>query len=145
MERDCGKTVDAMPRQRCPLARLALAGGRAATGDPAVEGAGLDLLLDELHRGVHALLHRPGDLRLRGDREVAPDVLEERPVGLGEVEGVVCEALHRVLAGYEHGAARLELGLAVGVRIDEILDRPINRARVLIHAVLQLESPLFDH
>src|SRR6266516_3464769 len=82
-------------RKRSPLARLALAGGRAAACDAAVERAGLDLLIDELRCRVDALRHGPGDLGLAGDREVAPDVLEERAVGLGEVERVLCEQLHR--------------------------------------------------
>src|SRR3954452_21459923 len=64
-------------RQRGALARLALAGRRAAAGNAAVEPAGFDLLLDELDRRGDALRHGPGHLRLDGDREVPPDVLEE--------------------------------------------------------------------
>src|SRR4051794_22558126 len=73
--------------QRRALARLALPRRRAAARDAAVERARFDLLLDERDRGSHALLHRPGDLRLRRDREVPPDVLEERPVGARGWEG----------------------------------------------------------
>src|SRR5690242_3013420 len=51
-------------RQRRPLAGLPLARGRATARNAAVEGAGLDLLLDELDRGGDALVDRPGDLRL---------------------------------------------------------------------------------
>src|SRR3954452_7385969 len=85
-------------RQRRALAGLALARRRAAAGDAAVEGARLDLALDEPDRRRDALAHGPGDLRLARDREVAADVLEERPVGLREVERVLGEALHRLLA-----------------------------------------------
>src|SRR5207249_10555376 len=60
-------------RQRRTLARLALARGRAATGDAAVEGAGLDLRLDERAGRADSFAHGPGDLRLRGDREVTAD------------------------------------------------------------------------
>ena len=106
-----------------------------------VERAGLDLLLDEADRGIDALVDRPGDLRLHGDREVAPDVLEERPVRLGEVVRICGEPLHRPLARREHLAAVLELRLAVDVRVDQILDRAIDRSRVLIHAVLNVQDP----
>src|SRR4051794_21520196 len=74
--------------QRRALARLALPRRRAAARDTAVERARFDLLLDERDRGSHALLHRPGDLRLRRDREVPPDVLEDPRVGFREVGGV---------------------------------------------------------
>src|SRR5436190_9464732 len=67
------------------LARLPLARRRAAPGDAAVEGPGLDLLLDESDRGLDALRHRPRDLRLHGDREVAADVLEKGTIRLREV------------------------------------------------------------
>src|SRR5438067_3029372 len=96
-------------RQRRALAGLALARRRAAACDAAVERAGLDLLLDELRRRVHSLLHGPGDLGLARDREVAPDVLEERAVRLREIQGVLRKPLHRLLARFEHRAARLEL------------------------------------
>src|SRR5918911_4491438 len=89
-------------RQRRPLARLALARGRAAARDAAVERAGLDLRLDERDGRRDALRHRPRDLRLRRDREVAADVLEERPLGLREVERVGRETLHRLLACLEN-------------------------------------------
>ena len=46
----------------------------------AVEQAGLELRLEERDRGVDSLAHRPGDVRLRGDREVPADVLEEGTV-----------------------------------------------------------------
>src|SRR5436853_6841308 len=84
--------------QRCPLAGLALARGRAAARDAAVEGAGFDLRLDERAGGGDALAHGPGDLRLRGDREVAPDVLEEGPIRHREVTAVGGEALQPRLA-----------------------------------------------
>src|SRR5207253_3240785 len=109
-------------RQRRTLARLAFAGRRAAPGDAAVERTGLDLLLDEVRGGLDSLGDRPGHVRLARDREVAPDVLEEGPVGLREIERVVGEPLHRVLAGLEDGPARLELRLAVAVRVDHVLD-----------------------
>src|SRR5687768_17147101 len=67
------------------LARLSLAGGRAAACDPAVERSRLELLLDEADRGADPLGDRPGHLRLRRDREVAANVLEQGPVGLREV------------------------------------------------------------
>src|ERR671918_2202138 len=102
------------PRQRCPLARLALARGRAAAPAAAVEQAGLDLLLDERRRRTDALSHRPRDLRLGGDGEVAPDVCEERPVGSGEVVRVLGQPLHRLLALEEHRPPVLELRAAVG-------------------------------
>src|SRR6185295_17708029 len=65
----------------CPLTRLALARRRVAAGDATVEESCLDLLLDERGRGAYALPHRPRDLCLRPDREVASDVGEESPVG----------------------------------------------------------------
>src|SRR5579884_4067294 len=111
--------------QRRPLARLALARGRATAGDAAVEQPRLDLLLDEVHRRRHSLLHGPGHLRLGGDREVAADVLEQGAIGLREVERVRRQPLHRLLTGFEDGAAGLELGLPVGVRVDLILHRPV--------------------
>src|SRR4051794_39560369 len=95
--------------QRRSLARLALPRRRAAAGDPAVERAGLHLLLDERDRGADALLHRPRDLRLARDREIAADVLEEGLVRMGEVLRVAGEPLHRLLARREHGAAGLKL------------------------------------
>ena len=72
-----------------------------------------------------ALLHGPGDLRLHRDREVAPDVLEERPVGLREVERIGREPLHRLLAVGEHLAAVLEalrLGVTYG-SMRSLIDR----------------------
>jgi len=104
----------------------------------AVERARLQLLLDEPDCGAHALGHRPGDLRLRRDREVAPDVLEERPIGLRKVVRVRGEPLHRLLALLEHRAARLELRRPVRIGVDQVLDRAIDRARVLIHTGLKL-------
>src|SRR5919197_2148516 len=120
--------------QRCALARLALAGRRATARDTAVEGAGLDLGLDELDCGADALAHGPRDLRLAGDGEVAPDVLEERSVGVREVARVLRQAFDSVLAGGQDFAAVLELLLRVDVRVDQVLDGAINGSRVLIHA-----------
>src|SRR5207247_10507402 len=77
--------------QRRALAGLALARRRLAPCDAAVERPGLDLLLDEGNRGGNALLDGPGHLGLRRDREVPPDVLEERPVRLGKVERILGE------------------------------------------------------
>src|SRR3954468_2429539 len=128
--------------ERRPLARLALAGGGAAAGDAAVERALLDLLLDERARGIDSLRHRPGDLRLHRDREVAPNVLEKRTVRFCEVLRIRRESLHRPLACGEYLAAVLELRRRVDVRVDEVLDRAVDRSRVLIHAVLNLEDPL---
>src|SRR5690242_9954448 len=108
--------------ERRALARLALARRRAAAGDPAVERARLDLLLDELRRRLHALRDRPCDVGLACDREVAADVLEERAVWLREIERIVREALHRLLARLEHRAPRVELRVAVAVRVDHVLD-----------------------
>src|SRR3954451_15636752 len=87
VDRPCGKAGDELRgcarfevlvrravvalRERRPLARLAVTGGRAAAGDAAVERAGLDLVLDELHGRVDSLRHGPGDLGLARDREVA--------------------------------------------------------------------------
>src|ERR687892_2044893 len=82
----CGAGLEVLVRgavlalgQRRALARLALARRRAAACDAAVERAGLDLRLDELDGGADPFRHRPGDLRLVGDGEVAADVLEEWP------------------------------------------------------------------
>src|SRR4051794_21591436 len=132
-------------RQRRPLARLALPGRRAAACDAAVERAGLDLILDELHGCADPLGDRPRDLGLAGDREVAPDVLEQGAIRLGEIERVAGKPLHRLLAGGQDRPAGLQLRDAVAVRVDHVFDRPINGTRVLIHAVLQLKGPLFDH
>jgi hypothetical protein len=123
--------------QRRALARLALPRGGAAAGNPAVERAGLDLLLDEAAGGADALVHGPRDLGLSRDREVAADVLEERPVRLREVERIGCEAGHRGLAVLQHRAAGGEPCLEVGVRVDEVLHRTVDGSRVLIHAALQ--------
>src|SRR5262245_178311 len=97
-------------------------------GDAAFERAGLDLLLDELDRRCDAVAHGPLHLSLDGDREVAPNVLEQRLVRVREVVWVRREPLHGVLAGAEHLTAVLEPRLAVGVRVDEVSDRPIDRA-----------------
>src|SRR5260221_5197239 len=128
-------------RQRRALTGLALARRCAAAGDPAVERTGLDLLLDEAHRGIDSLVHRPGDLRLHRDREVAPDVLEERLVGLGEIVRICSEALHRPLGRSEHLTAVLQLRLLVDEGIDQVVDRAMKRPRVLIHAVLDMKDP----
>src|SRR3989442_12482824 len=98
-------------RQRRALTGLALARRRATAGDAAVECAGLDLLLDEVHRGVDSLRHCPGDLSLHRDREVAPDVLEKRLIGLGEVVRICGESLHRPLGRGEYLSAVLQLRL----------------------------------
>src|SRR4051794_6981103 len=97
--------------QRRALAWLGLAGRRVAARGSAFEGAVLDLLFDELHRRADAVADRPRDLRLHGDREVAPDVLEEGLVRLREVVRSGGEALHRAFAGSEHLTAVIELGL----------------------------------
>src|SRR6476619_6949919 len=129
-------------RQRCPLAGLALAGRRTATGDTAVERSSLDLLFDEADGGLDTLGHGPGDLRLHGDREVAADVLEEGAIRLREVVRIGGQALHRPLTGREDVAAVLEVCLLVDVGVDQVLDGAIDRSRVLIHAVLNMEEPL---
>src|SRR3954470_17441226 len=121
------RTVVALGQRRA-LARLALARRRVAAGDAALERAVLDLLLDEADRGVDAVRHGPGDLRLHRDREIAADVLEERLVGLREIVRVGCQPLHRPLAGREHLTAVLELCVVIHVRVHEVLDRPIDRA-----------------
>ena len=101
------RAVVALGKRRT-LARLAFARRRAAACDAAVKRAGLDLVLDELRGRVDALLHRPRHLGLAGDREMTPDVLEERPVRLREVQGIVRETLHGLLAVREHLAPVLE-------------------------------------
>src|SRR5262249_5380437 len=111
--------------ERRPLAGLALPRRRPATGDAAVKGAGLDLRLDERTRRRDAFADRPRDLCLRGDREVAADVLEERPLGLREVERIGREALHRLLARVEHLTAVFEAGRRVDVGVDKVLDRAV--------------------
>src|SRR4249920_2645125 len=89
-------------RQRGALTGLALARRRAAAGDPTVERAGLDLVLDEPDCRIDALRDGPGDLLLHGDREVASDVLEERAVRLREIVRICCEPLHRPLTCRQH-------------------------------------------
>ena len=79
------------------------------------------------------------DFGLRGDREVAADVLKKRTLGLRKVERVGREPFHRLLALVEHVATELELRLRVDVRIDQVFNRAINRSRVLIHALLKME------
>ncbi len=120
--------------QRRALARLALARRRAAAGDAAVERAGLDLLLDVLDRRADSPRDRPVHLRLVRDREVAADVLEERPLRLREVARILGEPLDRVLTRGEDCAASLELRLAVGVGLDQVLHGPVDGPGVLIHA-----------
>ncbi len=129
--------------ERRSLARLALARRRVAAGDAAVEEPGLDLLLDEGRCRADAFANRPRDLCLRGDREVPADVGEERAVGAGKVVRVLGEPRHRPLALDEHGAAVLELILAGGVWIDEILDGAIDHSRVLIHTGAKLGCVVF--
>src|SRR5919108_4333799 len=130
--------------QRRPLAGLALAGRRVAARHAADEGARLDLLLDERNRGADALVDGPGDLCLRRDREVAADVLEERPFGLREVLRIAREPLHRLLARLEHRPTVLDLLLRAHVRVDEVFDRAINGSRVLIHATLDQDGSLIQ-
>src|SRR5436305_13426039 len=115
-------------RQRGTLAGLPLARRRLAASDAAVECTGLDLLVDELHRGVDALLGRPADLRLVRDREVPADVLEESALGAREVVRIVGEPLHRLLARGKDRAAMLELRLNARIGIDQILDRAVDRS-----------------
>src|ERR687888_2005124 len=110
------------------LARLALGGCRPAARDATVDRARLDLALDEGDRRRDALTNRPGDLRLARDREIAADILEERAVGLREVERVLGEPLHRLLTGLEHLAPVLNARRIVHVRVDQVLDRPVDRA-----------------
>ena len=49
--------------------------------------------------------------------------------------------LHRPLARLEHLPAVLELRFLVYVGVDQVLDRAIDRSRVLIHAVLDMKNP----
>src|SRR5580765_7003618 len=131
------RAVVALGKRRA-LAGLALAGRRTAAGDAAVEGARLDLILDEGDGCGDSLLHGPGDLGLHGDREITPDVLEEGAVGLREVQRVGREPLHRLLAVGEHLTPVLQALRRRHVRVDEVLDRPVDGARILIHAVTKL-------
>src|SRR5918998_2575595 len=110
-----GRAVVALGKRRA-LARIPLARRRPATRRAAVEGAGLDLLRDEGHGGPDSLLHDPGDLRLRPNREVPANILEERAIRFREVKRVAREALHRVLARGEDGPAILGLRLGRNVR-----------------------------
>ena len=119
--------------ERCALARLSLARRRPAAGDPAIERTGLDLGVDVLDGRPDPLGHRPGDLRLIGDGEVAPDVLEERPVGVCEVARILGEPLDALLARGENLPPVLELLLGLGPGIDEVLDGALDRPGVLIH------------
>ena len=85
----------------------------------AVERARLDLLLDVADRRADSLRDRPVDLRLVGDREVAADVLEERPVGPREVARILGEPLDGVLTRGEHFAPVLGMRVSrVDVRVD---------------------------
>src|SRR5688572_29085959 len=95
-------------RKRRPLARLALAGRRLAACDAPVEQPGFELGLDERDSRVHALAHRPGDMGLCRDREVAADVLEEGAIRAREVVRVLGQARHRLLALAQHGTAVLD-------------------------------------
>src|SRR3712207_1975324 len=119
--------------KRRALARLALARRCPAARDAAVEGTGLDLLLDVLDRGVDPVRDRPAHLRLVRNREVAADVLEKRSLRPREVLRIPGDPLDRLLTCREDGASRLELRLTVGVRLDEVLDRAVDRSGVLIH------------
>src|SRR5258708_4164473 len=114
--------------QRCALAGLALARGRVAVGDAPLERAGLDLLLDEEDCRADPFVYGPGNLSLNGDRKVATDVLEKGTIRLREVVRVGGEALHRALARGQDLATVLELRRRVGVRIDQVLDRAIDRS-----------------
>jgi hypothetical protein len=96
-------------RERSALAGLPLACRCPATGDTAVEGTGLQLLLDEADSCADAFLHCPGHLGLRGDREEAANVLEQGAIGLCEVVRVRGQPLHRLLALLENSTTRLEL------------------------------------
>src|SRR3954451_6320853 len=127
--------------ERRALAGLALAGRRAAAGDPAVERTRLDLRLDELDRGTDPLGHGPGDLRLLRDGEVTADVLEECLVGAGEVARILGEPLDAVLACCEDVTAVLELLLDADIRVDQVFDAAIYGSRVLIHTRRKLFSP----
>src|SRR5207247_2568827 len=109
-------------RERRALARLAFARRGTAAHDSSVERSGLDLLLDEGDRRGDALVHCPRDLRLAGDGEVAADVLEEGAGRVREIERILCQSLHRLLARVEDGAAVLELGILIHVRIDQVLN-----------------------
>ena len=80
----------------------------------------------------------PGDLGLRRDREVAPDVGEQGTVGAREVVRILGEASHRPLALEKHRAAVVDLLVARRVRVDEVLDRAVDRSRVLIHTGAKL-------
>src|SRR4249919_3102633 len=106
--------------QRRALARLALACRHATAGDAAVKRARLDLALDERNRRRDALAYGPGDLRLARDGEIAAEILEQGPVGLREVERILGQPLHRLLACLEHLAPVLHAGLGVDVRVYEI-------------------------
>ncbi len=122
--------------QRCSLAGLSLARRRLAPAHASVEQPGLELRLDERDGGRDPLAYRPSDLRLRGDGEVASDVVEERPVRPREVVRVLGQARHRLLALAQHGSAELEPRVVIHVRVDQILDAAINGSRVLIHTCL---------
>src|SRR4029077_14661837 len=82
-------------RQRGALACPALAGGRVTAGDTPIQEPGVDLLFDEGCCGTDAFAHRPRDLGLCGDGEVAANVREERSVRTGEVMRVFGEPRHR--------------------------------------------------
>src|SRR5262245_5277579 len=124
--------------KRRSLAGLPLARRRVTAGDAAVEESRLDLLLDERGRSADTFTNGPGDLRLRRDREVAPDVREEGPVGAREVVRILGEPGHRALAFDDHLAPVDDLLLARDVRVDEVLDRAVDRSRVLIHTRAKL-------
>ena len=132
-------------RQRGSLAGFALAGRRAAAGNPAVQRAGLDLLLDEGGRSSDPFLHGPGHLGLRRDREIPANVLEKSPVRLREVERILGQPLHGLLAVLEHGPPVLELNARRYVRVDQVPNRPVDSSGVLIHAGLKPGGVLLDH
>src|SRR5205085_165667 len=115
------RAVVAVGKRRA-LARLALARRRPAAGDSSIERSGLDLLLDEGHRRRDALVDRPRDLRLAGDGEITADVLEEGARRVREIERILGQALHRLLACVEDGAAVLELGVLIDIGVDQVLN-----------------------
>jgi hypothetical protein len=71
--------------------------------------------------------------------------LEERAVGLREVERIARQPFHRLLALFEHRPAILEVQLGRHIRIDEVLNRPVDGSRVLIHTGLELGGVLLNH
>src|SRR6267142_4360827 len=135
------RTVVALGERRA-LTRLALARRCATARNTTVEGSGFDLRLDERAGRSDSLADRPGDLGLGRDWEIAPDVLKERSFGLRKVQRVGGQALHRLLAGLKHLAPVLDPRLRVDVGVYQVLNRAIDRPRVLIHTRLDLHHSL---